>query len=225
MMGRRVRLIGPIAAAVLAASCSGTQSALAPAGPQTGTIARLWWFFFVVLSAIYAIVIVMALVGVFRRRGAEPAADGAPMYGSPAAGAPRCRAKYRPEAQMHRKVIAAVALLCAISTSGGCGAGSRSDAAEITGGDPARGVKAIQSYGCGGCHTIRGVRGATGLVGPPLDNIASRVYLARHLPNSPQNMIKWIRFPQQVEPRTAMPDMSIPDQDARDITAYLYTLR
>lgn len=126
---------------------------------------------------------------------------------------------------MPRNAIAIVVLLYAAGAAGGCTAGSWSDAAETTGGDPARGVTAIQRYGCGGCHTIKGVPGASGLVGPPLDNIASRVYLAGHLPNSPQNMIRWIRFPQQVEPHTAMPDMSIPDGDARDIAAYLYTRR
>jgi cytochrome c2 len=126
---------------------------------------------------------------------------------------------------MRRSLAWLFVVTCTAALATGCGTGARSDAAEITGGDPERGVRAIQTYGCGGCHTIKGVRGATGLVGPPLDNIASRVYLAGHLPNSPQNMIKWIRFPQQVEPRTAMPDMNIPDKDARDITAYLYTLR
>jgi cytochrome c1 len=99
------------------------------------------------------------------------------------------------------------------------------EAARVTGGDPRRGVTAMQSYGCGGCHSIPGVPGATGLVGPPLDNIASRVYLGGHLTNSPQNMIRWIRFPQQVDPRNAMPDMGINEPDARDIAAYLYTLR
>jgi cytochrome c len=126
---------------------------------------------------------------------------------------------------MHRKIPLAITLLWLGAIAAGCGTSASSDAAEITGGDPARGIQAIQSYGCGGCHHIKGVRGASGLVGPPLDNIASRVYLAGHLPNSPQNMIKWIRFPQQVEPHTAMPDMSIPDRDARDIAAYLYTLQ
>lgn len=99
------------------------------------------------------------------------------------------------------------------------------EAARVTGGVPERGVKAIQTYGCGGCHSIPGVSGATGLVGPPLDNIASRVYLGGHLTNSPQNMIRWIRFPQEVDPRNAMPDMGISEDDARDIAAYLYTLR
>jgi cytochrome c oxidase subunit 2 len=81
-------LVAVLASCALWAGCSGTQSVLAPAGPQAGAIARLWWFFCTVLSVIYVVVIAVTLVGVFRRRRAEPAADGAPMYGSPAAGAP-----------------------------------------------------------------------------------------------------------------------------------------
>ena len=124
-----------------------------------------------------------------------------------------------------RNSCGAVLVLSLLATVNACGGRVRSEAAAMTGGDPDRGVHAIQRYGCGGCHDIRGVPGASGLVGPPLGNIASRVYLAGHLPNTPQNMVRWIRFPQQVEPHTAMPDMRIPDRDARDIAAYLYTLR
>lgn len=118
-------------------------------------------------------------------------------------------------------------VLIVAALTGGCADERRrtDEAARVTGGDPRRGKTAIQTYGCGGCHSIPGVAGATGLVGPPLDNIASRVYLGGHLPNSPRNMIRWIRFPQEVDPRNAMPDMGIGDKDARDITAYLYTLR
>jgi cytochrome c oxidase subunit 2 len=75
-------------ASAVSGACSGTQSALAPAGPQAEAIARLWWFFVSVLSAVYVLVIAATIVAVFRRRRVEAAPDGAPMYGSPAAGAP-----------------------------------------------------------------------------------------------------------------------------------------
>ena len=91
----------------------------------------------------------------------------------------------------------------------------------LTGGDPGKGMVAIGKYGCGGCHTIPGVDGATATVGPPLTNIASRTVLGGHLQNTPANMITWI----QNDPKNVMPDMGVTDQDARDITAYLYTLR
>jgi cytochrome c len=92
-------------------------------------------------------------------------------------------------------------------------------------GDPDRGAELITSYGCSTCHVVPGVDGADGLVGPPLDKIALRTYLAGELTNSAANMQRWIRDPQQVEPGTAMPDLDVTEQDAEDITAYLYTLK
>ena len=101
----------------------------------------------------------------------------------------------------------------------------RQEAAELTGGDPDRGIAAITRYGCGSCHTMPGVRGADATVGPPLTRIARRSYLAGRLANSPENLMKWVQHPQKVEPGTAMPEMHVTDQDAHDIAAYLYTLR
>ena len=98
-------------------------------------------------------------------------------------------------------------------------------AQQLTGGLPARGHDAIQKYGCGACHEIPGVDGANGMVGPSLKNIGERMYLAGQLPNTPDNMKKWIRQPQQVESGTAMPNVGVTEGDANDIAAYLYTLR
>ena len=94
-----------------------------------------------------------------------------------------------------------------------------------TGGDPAHGAALIRDYGCGSCHQIPGVANADGLVGPPLSNIGVRVYLAGMLRNTPDNMVFWLRHPQQVVPGNVMPDMGMSASDARDIAAYLYTLR
>src|SRR3982751_1109888 len=99
----------------------------------------------------------------------------------------------------------------------------RAHAAAITGGDPSRGEAMFIQYGCGSCHALKNVRTATGAVGPPLDGIATRVILAGHLSNKPDNMERWIRDPQQVSPGTAMPDLNVGEGDARDITAFLYT--
>jgi len=99
----------------------------------------------------------------------------------------------------------------------------REHAAAVTGGDPMRGEAMFIQYGCGSCHALRNVRTATGAVGPPLDGIATRVIVAGHLANTPQNMQRWIRDPQHVSPGTAMPDLNVGGQDAQDITAFLYT--
>ncbi|MEN3614500.1 c-type cytochrome [Plantactinospora sp. ZYX-F-223] len=95
---------------------------------------------------------------------------------------------------------------------------------ELREGHPDRGARLIQQYGCGGCHAVPGVDRADGLVGPPLDRFGSRSYIAGALPNSAENLMRWIQDPQSVEPGTAMPDLGVTATDARDITAYLFTL-
>jgi cytochrome c2 len=98
----------------------------------------------------------------------------------------------------------------------------RMHSAAITDGDPERGEAMFIQYGCGSCHAASGVRTATGAVGPPLDGIGTRVIIAGHLANTPANMEQWIRDPQHVSPGTAMPDLHVGEEDARDITAFLY---
>ncbi len=94
----------------------------------------------------------------------------------------------------------------------------------VDGGDAQRGLVAIQEYGCPTCHTIPGVPGANGMVGPPLIDWSERQYIAGLMPNMPDNLIQWIMDPQQFEPGTIMPNMGVSEQDARDISAYLYTI-
>jgi cytochrome c len=92
-------------------------------------------------------------------------------------------------------------------------------------GDPERGRLLLRQFGCGACHRISGVADAQGNVGPPLDGVRSRVYLAGVLPNSPENMTRWIRAPRAFEPQTAMPNLGVGEEHARDMVAYLHTLR
>lgn len=86
------------------------------------------------------------------------------------------------------------------------------------------GAKLIVREGCGTCHVIPGIRGAHGEVGPPLNGIAVRTFLAGVLPNTPQNMALWLENPQAIVPGNAMPDMHLSSQEAADIAAYLATL-
>ena len=101
----------------------------------------------------------------------------------------------------------------------------RSRAMVLTYGNPDVGRALIQSHGCGGCHQIPGVVQARGKVGPPLSGIAGRAYIAGRLRNTPENLILWVDDPKAVDPYTAMPDVVDSRQEARDIAAYLYTLR
>ena len=115
-----------------------------------------------------------------------------------------------------------LALLLALAA---CGGQVERSARAMTGGEPERGRALIRQYGCSACHLVPGVAGAEGLVGPPLNGIGSRAYLAGRLHNTPDNLMRWIREPQRVAPGTAMPDMGVTERDGRDIAAYLYTLR
>ena len=58
-------------------------------------------------------------------------------------------------------------------------------------------------------------------VGRPLDGIARRKLIAGKLPNSEANLVAWLLDPRKIDPDTAMPNMGLREQDARDIAAYL----
>lgn len=88
-----------------------------------------------------------------------------------------------------------------------------------------RGRDHIQYYGCGSCHTIPGVPGARATVGPPLNQMGLRTYIAGTLPNSSRNLALWIQHPQSVHPGTAMPELEVTPADANDIAQYLEELR
>jgi mono/diheme cytochrome c family protein len=92
-------------------------------------------------------------------------------------------------------------------------------------GDAARGKVALEMHACATCHAIPGVTGATKPVGPPLEGFARRGLLAGILPNTPENVEKFLRDPQEVSPESAMPDLGVSARDARDIAAFLRTLR
>ena len=96
-------------------------------------------------------------------------------------------------------------------------------AAAMTGGDPDLAPPLFRRYGCTGCHSIRGIPGADGQVGGPLDGIAHRVYVGGAANNSAGNLIAWIVSPQRFSPNSAMPATGISEQDARHLAAYLYS--
>ena len=97
--------------------------------------------------------------------------------------------------------------------------------ASVAAGNAAAGKRAIGQYLCTTCHRIPGIVGASKQVGPPLEGIGTRKYIGGVLPNTPENMIRWLRNPQAVDPRSAMPPLGVTEQDARDMAAYLSTLR
>jgi len=109
----------------------------------------------------------------------------------------------------------------------GCSDAGGSEAAKAMAsfGDAAHGKQLVQQYACGACHAIPGIRAPGGRVGPPLGGFSQRDYIAGRLPNTPSNLARWLLDPPSVNPDTAMPVVGLQDRDARDVAAYLYTLR
>jgi cytochrome c len=118
------------------------------------------------------------------------------------------------------KVLATILIVIALSALG-----CQKNSSKTSQSAPERGKAAIDHYGCSSCHTIPGVRHANGLVGPSLERIASRTYIAGVLQNTRTNMLRWIKNPPKVDDKTAMPNLRVSDEDARDIASFLYTLR
>lgn len=126
--------------------------------------------------------------------------------------------------------IASFALLAFIASACSPAAGpatqSGSGAPVTVGeGDAQAGRKLLIEKGCGACHTARGVPEATGSIGPALTGLAGRPKIADTLPNTPENMKKWISNPPAVKPGTMMPSLSLSDKESNDLVAFLETLK
>lgn len=117
-----------------------------------------------------------------------------------------------------------VLMLSAFFAFAGCATLTRAQGAAEHG-DAAKGADTIAKFGCGACHTIPGIGGADGVVGPPLTSMGRRVFIAGILQNTPENLVTWLLDPQAVVPGNAMPNVGLTDDEARDIAAYLRTLR
>jgi cytochrome c2 len=130
-------------------------------------------------------------------------------------------------ARPHGTPMLAAAALTALGALAGCQPSSDGRQMEIARaiGNPDRGEHLIRDHHCGSCHTIPGVRGAHGAVGPPLEFFSRRIYIAGEVPNTPGNLVRWVMNPQSIEPKTAMPALGLNERDARDVAAYLYTLQ
>ena len=107
-----------------------------------------------------------------------------------------------------------------------CACADKTDAPRtIEGADAARGLEVVERTGCAACHSIPGVAWPQGSVGGSLDGFAERSLIAGRLPNQPDILVQWLRDASSLSPETGMPPMPITDAEARDVAAYLYTLR
>ncbi|MGE3856098.1 MAG: cytochrome c family protein [Dehalococcoidia bacterium] len=117
--------------------------------------------------------------------------------------------------------------LVAAAILAGCGSRAEHIAVltPIEGGDADVGRAALSAYGCSTCHTIPGVTGANGRVAPSLEGFGRRAYIGGATPNTPEHLVQWIMDPKSISPNTLMPNLNVGEDVARDIAAYLQTLR
>jgi cytochrome c oxidase subunit II len=88
----------------------------------------------------------------------------------------------------------------------------------------AEGQTVFMKNACINCHAIKGTV-ATGRFGPDLTHLASRDTIASGpVPNTPENLRKWVNDPNSLKPGALMPAMHLNDHDLDVITAYLTQL-
>jgi cytochrome c len=121
--------------------------------------------------------------------------------------------------------VRGAAAVAGLALAAGCTQGAADSYRPVPGGDPARGRLALTNFGCAYCHVIPGINNGQGMVGPPLTAFARRGYIAGQVPNTADALVRWIENPQSIEPGTVMPNLGVADPVARDMAAYLYTLR
>lgn len=91
------------------------------------------------------------------------------------------------------------------------------------GGNAERGKLLFESVGCQACHVVgemtkvRETRGTSYDIAPELSRVGSKV--------SPDWMYDWIRNPRHYNPTTKMPSLRLSDAEAKDIVAFLMTLK
>ena len=82
----------------------------------------------------------------------------------------------------------------------------------------------FQGTACINCHAVAGTV-ATGRFGPDLTHLMSRDTIASGVvPNTPENLRRWIRNPDAIKPGSRMPAMNLNDQELDAVTSYLASL-
>lgn len=98
-------------------------------------------------------------------------------------------------------------------------------AATLTG-DAAKGEALFRSMNCVNCHAVNGIEGATARVAPDLTHISSRRQLgAGKMENTPENLRRWMKDPQEVKPGIFMPNYNFSNEQLDQLSAYFGTLK
>ena len=88
------------------------------------------------------------------------------------------------------------------------------------------GPETFTASGCPACHTIDGLAGANGKVGPNLSHFGSRTTLAAGIrQNTPEQLQAWITDPQAIKPGNVMPNLHVRPRDVEVLASYLQSLK
>lgn len=88
----------------------------------------------------------------------------------------------------------------------------------------AAGHQLFATKGCIGCHAVVAL-GAPHMTGPNLAGIGTRTHIAAGwLPNSDENLAKWLHNPQAVKVGVGMPNLGLTDPEVTALVAYLRSL-
>ncbi len=91
-------------------------------------------------------------------------------------------------------------------------------------GAAAEGEQTFMTGACIGCHTLDGTK-AKGTLGPNLTHFASRgAFAGAVLPNTPDNLTRWLTDPQAVKPGNDMPNLHLTKEQIAALVAYLESL-
>ncbi len=92
-------------------------------------------------------------------------------------------------------------------------------------GDIENGKTVFISKACSGCHTIQGIPEARGKVGPELTHQASNSLIVDVLPNTEENLKKYLKDPAAAKPGALMPNQYLTDSEIEALVAFLQTLK
>ena len=109
------------------------------------------------------------------------------------------------------------------------------DSAQPTTDAETQGSTLFLSKACIACHTISGVPGAAGILGPNMTHVGSRTTLAAGIMDmNESNLREWIIDPEKIKPGNTMadealayinPDFALSSEDIDNLVAYILSLK
>lgn len=98
-------------------------------------------------------------------------------------------------------------------------------AAAPPGTEVAEGEELFRAVGCVACHTVAGLEGAEGIIGPNLSHFGGRsTFAGSTFEINVENLTRWLRNPPAMKPGSRMPSYNLTDEQIEALIAYLLSL-